>query len=370
MSIHLVLFFTRGVSLRAWDMIGMLDREVALYKRLLREGFLVSLLTYGSRTDLEYEDRLDGIRILCNEHELPSMQYEENLCRIHAEQLASCNVIKTNQTYGADRALEAAESFEKPLVARCGYLWSFNAAREHGFNSPEAIHARAMEERVFKPARRVVVTTNRMKSDLCSRIPDVADRITVLPNYVDTERFKPGAGPKDRCTVLYVGRIAREKNLESLARAIEPLRATLKIIGEGRLRAELQERFASLNGRIVWEGNRPNRDLPRHLNRAGIFVLPSLYEGHPKVLIEAMACGLPVIGARSPGIEELIVNGETGRLCGTDPESIQDALEELLSDEALCARLGNNARKYVLERFALHTIAEAEASLLREVAAG
>ena len=240
----------------------------------------------------------------------------------------------------------------------------------YGVDSPEAVHAREIEEHVFKNAHRVVVTTHRMKSDVCSRMPEVVDRIRVLPNYVDTQLFKPKAGPKERCSVVYVGRISREKNLESLVRAIEPLPATLKIIGEGLLRAELQQRYASLNGRIIWEGNCPHRDLPRHLNRSGIFVLPSLYEGHPKVLIEAMACGLPIIGARSPGIEELIVNGKTGLLCGTEPESIQDALEELLWDEALCTRLGENARNYVLERFALHTIAEAEASLLREVAAG
>ncbi len=135
---------------------------------------------------------------------------------------------------------------------------------------------------------------------------------------------------RDETTLIFVGRIAPEKNLSALLEAIQPLQVRLVLIGEGKIRPELQRRFPSLNGRISWEGNVPNSELPEYLNRAGLFILPSLYEGHPKALIEAMACGLPVIGADSPGIRELIRHGETGYLCGTEPESIRKAIQDLL----------------------------------------
>ena len=368
MNIHLVLFFTRGVSLRTWSMMGMLEREVAIYKRLVRRGFEVTFVTYGSAADLVYAEKVDGIRILCNQTDLPPEVYENSLCSLHRDTLDSCHIIKTNQIYGADLALAASQVFQKPLVARCGYMWSQNAAREHGIDSEAAIHAREIEEKVFRGANRVVVTTPAMRSDVLRRIPDAAPKIAVIPNYVDTDVFRPDCAVRDESTLIFVGRIAPEKNLPALLEAIQPLEVRLTLIGEGKIRPELQQRFASLDGRISWEGNVPNSELPRYLNRAGLFILPSFYEGHPKALIEAMACGLPVIGADSPGIRELIRHEETGYLCAGDPASIRNAIQDLLARPTLAARMGRNARQYVMGNYALDRIAESEVALLEETA--
>jgi len=368
MTIGLVLFFTRGVSLRTWHMVGMLDREVAVYRRLLTQGFDVSFVTYGGPGDLEFADRLDGIRILCNDRDLPFGAYEESMLEIHADSLSSARVIKTNQTYGADAAQRAAERFSAGLVARCGYMWSHNAAREYGSDSPKAIQARSTEERVFKAADRVVVTTEVMRSDIAQRIPDAAAKTVVIPNYVDTSTFRPKPGGEELNTIVFVGRIAPEKNLAALLEAIEPLPVRLILIGEGKLRSELQSCYARLGDRVVWERNVPNSALPEYLNRATAFVLPSFYEGHPKSLAEAMACGVPVVGADSTGIREMIRHGETGLLSGTDASSIRGALKELIADAPLSQRLGKNARAYIEENYSLDRIAEQETSLLREVA--
>ncbi len=264
MNIHLVLFFTRGVSLRTWSMMGMLEREVAIYKRLVRRGFEVTFVTYGSAADLVYAEKVDGIRILCNQTDLPPEVYENSLCSLHRDTLDSCHIIKTNQIYGADLALAASQVFQKPLVARCGYMWSQNAAREHGIDSEAAIHAREIEEKVFRGANRVVVTTPAMRSDVLRRIPDAAPKIAVIPNYVDTDVFRPDCAVRDESTLIFVGRIAPEKNLPALLEAIQPLEVRLTLIGEGKIRPELQQRFASLDGRISWEGNVPNSELPRY----------------------------------------------------------------------------------------------------------
>jgi glycosyltransferase involved in cell wall biosynthesis len=349
-------------------MMGMLEREIAVYKRLLRRGFDVSFVTYGSETDLAFSDKTDGIRILCNQTGLPPEAYETALGSLHRDSLESCHIIKTNQIYGAELALSASQAFHKPLVARCGYMWSQNAAREHGPDSEAAIHARAVEEKVFLGANRVVVTTPAMRDDVLQRIPDVVFKIAVIPNYVDTEVFKPGLSVRDEPTLIFVGRIAPEKNLSALLEAIRPLQVRLVLIGEGKIRPELQRRFPSLNGRISWEGNVPNSELPEYLNRAGLFILPSLYEGHPKALIEAMACGLPVIGADSPGIRELIHHGETGYLCGTEPESIRKAIQDVLNSPTLSAHMGRHARQFVIENYSLDRIAELELALLKEAA--
>jgi len=364
---HIVLFFTRGVSLRTWNLVGNLEREIALYRRLIGHGYDVSFVTYGDASDLTFSDRLGGIRVLCNESSLPSGEYERRLFSLHRRYLEQCHVIKTNQSYGADIALKAAQLFAKPLIARCGYMWSFNAALDHGRDSPDAIEAGRVEEQVFSAANRVVVTTPAMKADVVRRIPAAASAVTVIPNYVDTNLFRPLETVRDRNTALFIGRIAQEKNLDALIGAVEPLDMKLILIGEGKLRPYLQARFKDLDGRVRWEGNVPNRDLPRHLNRAGCFVLPSLYEGHPKALLEAMSCATPVIGADSPGIRELVRHLDNGYLCSADAEGVRAALTELLSQPDLCTVLGKRARGFVVENYSLDRVVELELTLLQEV---
>jgi len=247
-------------------------------------------------------------------------------------------------------------------------MWSQNAAREQGHDSEAAVHAREVEAKVFRGADRVVVTTPAMRSDVLERVPDAASKVAVIPNYVDTEVFQPVIEARDDSTIIFVGRIAPEKNLPALLEAIQSLQVSLTLIGEGKIRPELQRRFETLNGRIDWEGNVANSSLPAYLNRAGLFILPSLYEGHPKALIEAMACGLPVIGADSPGIRELIRHRETGYLCRGDATSIRSAIQDLLAHPDLCDRMGRNARAYILGNFSLDRIVESEAALLTELA--
>jgi len=348
-------------------MFGSLEREIAVYLYLIEHGFDVSFVTYGSASDLEYAEQLKGIRILCNESGMPLEDYEKALLSSHAKALSSCHVIKTNQTYGAELALEAARFFRKPFVARCGYMWSQNAAREYGYDSSTATEARRVEEKVFLAADRVIVTTPAMRQDLLERCAAAGPRIAVIPNYVDVGAFRPDGSERDPATGIFIGRIAPEKNLAALLEAIHSLEVNLILIGEGKLRPELQQQFEGLNSRVRWEGNIPNSKLPEYLNHAGFFVLPSLYEGHPKALIEAMACGTPVIGADSPGIRELIRHETNGLLCGTDPASIREAIEQIMTVPELALKLGTNARQYVIENFSLEKIGALELSYLREV---
>jgi glycosyltransferase involved in cell wall biosynthesis len=98
-----------------------------------------------------------------------------------------------------------------------------------------------------------------------------------------------------------------------------------------------------------------------------MFILPSHYEGHPKTLLEAMSCGLPVVGTDVPGIRELIVHGETGYLCDPSSQGIRAAIGELLWNKDLRKRIGTNAREYVVENVSLSKIVDKELALLREV---
>jgi glycosyltransferase involved in cell wall biosynthesis len=208
------------------------------------------------------------------------------------------------------------------------------------------------------------VTTQAMRSDVIRRLPDLEEKITVLPNYVDTDLFAPGSVQRSPNELLFIGRIAPEKNLAALLESLRDIEAELTLIGEGRLRPTLQSDFAFLDGRVKWEGNVSNSKLPAYINQAAAFVLPSLYEGHPKSIIEAMSCSAPVIGADSPGIREVVRHNETGLLCAPNSAGIGGAIKQILSDPCAAAEMGRRARDYVLDHYSLNRIEEMEADLI------
>jgi glycosyltransferase involved in cell wall biosynthesis len=366
-DLSVVLFFTRGVSLRVWDETGMFEREVALYRRLQLLGVNVTFVTYGDGTDLDYQNRIPDISICCNRWNLPDWLYAKLIPWLHRKALKTVDLVKTNQTCGADIALAAARHWKKPLLARCGYMWSKNAALKHGGDSEYALESLAVENKVFCAADFIAVTTGSMRSCIQERFPGLERKVTVIPNYVDTELFTPARyKAMTRPRLCYVGRLDQEKNLEALIAAVLGLEIELEIIGCGTLHDKLATIIAG-NSQIRLVGMVPNNRLPDHFRRCALFILPSLYEGHPKALLEAMACGVPVIGTDVSGINEVINHGQTGWLCKPDADSIREAIQKVLADNALQERLGSNASRYVVENFALERIVEMELDIYRHI---
>ena len=162
----------------------------------------------------------------------------------------------------------------------------------------------------------------------------------------------------------------KQKNPLALLNAIKGLDIELIMVGSGPLGGLLQKKAKVENLPVRFLGNVPHGQLPEILNSASLFVLPSHYEGHPKTMLEAMACGLPVIGTDVPGIRELIEHRETGYLCGTTVEEIRSAIEEVTEDPDLCFRLGRKAREFVVDTCSLERVAKMELCMLQETVKG
>jgi len=362
--IRLVLFFTRGVSLHTWAQNGSLEREIALYLRLQQQGVKISFVTYGDKTDLKYKDALQGIEILCNRWNLSRRWYELLIPFLHGRALCHAGVIKTNQTNGADVALRAAKVWRKPLVARCGYMWSEFAERS---GKPDMVRlARQVEKDIFTNSQRIVVTTPAMQDFIEKKYQVDARKISVFPNYVMTDKFSLQMVEPVPNRICFIGRLTEQKNLKSLLCACEGLSVELHFAGEGHLMASLQEDARTMAIPLVLHGNLPHHQLPELIHSSAVFVLPSTYEGHPKSLLEAMSCGAAVLGADSPGIREQIKHGETGWLCGTDEQSIRTGIQHLLNDPPLREKIGRNARRFIEENYSLDKVVELEYSLLKD----
>ena len=201
-----------------------------------------------------------------------------------------------------------------------------------------------------------------------------ASKVHLLPNAVDTERFRPGRDGHDvrrelqldgRRVGIFVGRLVKEKNLsfflDSWARALgTDADVVLLIVGVGELMEPLREQVArlGLTERVFFMGT--TRDVGRFLAAADFAVLPSSSEGLSNSLLEYMAVGLPVLGSRISGTEDLVLHGETGWLFDSrDADELASRLAEIAgAPREDLVRMGNSARRRVSDYAGLSSIAE------------
>jgi D-inositol-3-phosphate glycosyltransferase len=218
------------------------------------------------------------------------------------------------------------------------------------------------EARILGAVDRIVAATTVERTHLVKHYGADPARIAVIPCGVDTNLFLPGdqaaaravLGLDDQLQLLYVGRLAPIKGLETLLDAMARLRAAgtrvrLSIVGgdadeplnghEGELRARLAR--LDLRSAVTFVGAQPQERLRAWYVAADATVLPSHYESFGMVAMEAMACGIPVVASRVGGLQTTVRDGVTGLLVPDhDPAALAGALDRLLGDPDLRFRLG------------------------------
>ena len=363
---NLVLFFTGNASLQIWNKTGSIERETALYKAFSKRGVQVRFVTYGDAGDLRLRHHIPGIKLLCNRWGLPQRYYVMMLTKAARFLFPRNTIIKSNQVKGADLALRSAHQAGKPFIARCGYLLSqFVLEKSQGIVTDKVKRARELEKFVFSNATAVVVTTKEMQDNIITNYGLNPEKTHIIPNFVMTDLFKSnGSRTRNKNRLCFVGRLEDQKNPLHLIEAVKGLDIEIIFIGDGSLREVLKEKAHQYHINAEFVGSQPHSKLPGYLNTSDIFVLPSSYEGHPKSLLEAMACELPVIGTNVSGIRELIIHKENGYLCGESPQEIRAAIQTVLENQPLQNRIGKNARAYIEENFSLENVVEMELALL------
>jgi len=204
-----------------------------------------------------------------------------------------------------------------------------------------------------------------------------------IPNGVDVEHFAPLAPERkaalrsrlalsvDAPLVIFVGRLAPEKRVDLLIGLWDSVReavpgARLLILGSGPEEAGLKQKASD---GILFLGSQP--DVTPYLQAADLFVLPSAAEGLSLALLEALACGLPVIATSVGGNPEVIRHLETGWLVPpNDPGTLAEAIVTLLEDEKLQGKLRENARAHAVRNYSLVTMADRLLDLYRQVLEG
>jgi starch synthase len=259
-----------------------------------------------------------------------------------------------------------------------------------------------LEQSAFAGAAAIIAVSNGMRNDILRSYPFLDEqRVHVVHNGIDLERWKPvaddgilrslGIDP-NRPTVVFVGRITRQKGLQYLLRAAARLPQDVQLVlcaGSPdtpeiltEIRAGVIELQRERTG-VVWiDRQLGQRELSAVLTAATTFVCPSIYEPLGIVNLEAMACGAPVVGTATGGIPEVVDDGVTGRLVpieqaddGTglpvDPDKFVDdlarILAEVVADPVTAKRMGEAGRVRAEQDFGWDRISKRTQEIYRSL---
>jgi glycosyltransferase involved in cell wall biosynthesis len=173
-----------------------------------------------------------------------------------------------------------------------------------------------------------------------------ACRIGVKPNFLESD---PGERSSSSGFALFVGRLSEEKGLAVLLEAWPKLKAKipLVVLGDGPLRKSLQAQAAAQNLSITFAGWRSREEILRAMKSASLLITPSLwYEGFPMTIVEAFACGVPVLCSRLGGLREIVEDCHTGlHFHPGDAEDLAGKLDSLWAEPSRLAAMGRAARE-------------------------
>jgi glycosyltransferase involved in cell wall biosynthesis len=223
-----------------------------------------------------------------------------------------------------------------------------------------------LHEATAQRCDRLIAITNQTR-DLYKTLVD-QERISVIPFGVDTETFKPIKEEQapEKLRMLYAGSLYALKGLPYLLKALANvkklgLKANLKIIGGGEQKEALVAltRVLGIEKDVEFKGPVPYSNMPEYYSHCDVFCYPTLGEPFGKAVIEAMACGKPVIATNVGGPAEIIQDRVNGLLVPpANPEAMAAKIARLMGNESERRRIGRKARESVLQRFSWSVVAE------------
>ena len=320
-----------------------------LAKKLVEQGHEVYVITYPHK---DIKD-IDGIQVIGT---------------------AGVNIPGIRGLMFKINAKKALEELLKEVdidIIHGHYLFPAGAAsvevgKKHGIKTYVTAHGSDMFEmykkqffmrpfikKVLKKADVVFAVSNALKDEiLATNVLNIKNKTRLYWNSVDIDKFKDTTNSSfksqfknNKPIVLFVGNIIKRKNVNSLleAKKIAKSDYNLVVVGGGPLLKNLKDKVANENiSDVYFTGSR--NDVEEIIPAGDVLVLPSFSESFGLVLIEALACGIPVIGSNVGGIKEIITS-EVGLLIDpNNPETIADAIDKMILDGEFRNNLASNAR--------------------------
>lgn len=376
-----ILFVTRDYPPNLIGGVGVYVEELS--RPLTKMGHKVFVLTQADEFDCEYVDRgvrIFGVRSAKINFLNPAREKIKGfLDRLEYSWAASKKIKEIVQRYKID----IIESCEARAEGLWFYMFRNSPPLVIKLHTPESIVfqldqvpkaldyllIRMLEECWIRKANKIVGLSKSI-IELSGRFFQLrSNNFPIVPNPIDIHKFKPGENSieiTDEPLILYVGRLEFRKGVHVLIRAIPLIlknfpKAKFQLIGDDcGMRKYLLKKVdeLGLNGRVTFIEQMPRSSLIEHYHRSTLCVIPSLWENHPFVLLEAMACGKAVVATYTGGIPEIIQNNIDGILVSPgSPLALADGITELLNNKELRESIGKNARTKIEKRHSPYEVA-------------
>lgn len=225
---------------------------------------------------------------------------------------------------------------------------------------------------IYSTADRIICYTETERDQLID-LGINPEKISIIHNGVDTDHFAPMPNIAPKKQILWIGKYVPGKGVEYLLRGFQSFSRdfpdyTLLMIGRGPMKEDFLRMIEDLGltEKVILRDFVQNRDLPEIYQQSSLFVLPSIEEGVPRTILEAMACGVPVACTELPQLGK-IVSG-----CGLlvpvkDSQALADSISKVLSDPSLAEEFRENGRRNVVENYSWKDTVEKTVELYEEL---
>lgn len=356
----------------AGDAFGLHEFDIRMHKK----GVDIEVLTWGSNRDSVSSEILDGIKVtrlrginfalLPTIKEYPYLISFKNFLGKLSPDIISAHSHLFLPTL---QAVSGGRKFGIPTVVT---IRGLSARRGWITDTAQLMYLLSVCRHALSEAD-CVICLSEYEREAARRL-GLGKRVELIPNGVDTTLFQPGQ--KDPYQITWVGRMVPEKGLKYLMKAMSQVtkefpQAKLSLVGDGPLSPQIKASAKSLalDSNCIFWGKMNRTEVAEILAKSSIFVFPSLSEGMPKAVLEAMACGNAIVASDIPFTRDLIENGKEGLLVSPrDSVGLANGITSCLDDKNLRRDLQDCARAKVMQNYDGALVIERHYALFQELA--
>lgn len=355
---NLGIFLSIGDSFENMARFGQDKKFITQYLNKFSSYFdKIYVFSYGNdSTDLISKN----VIIVNNKYRLHRYFYAIILPFLNYKIIKDCHVFRSYHLLGSVPAIVAKIFFQKPFIFNYAYDYFKFALIDKKYFQAVLIYLINPISLFF--CHKFFVANKTLEARL------ISPKSIFLPNGVDVNLFLPSRNiNKNLIKILSIGRLEKQKNFNNLILALSNSKFMLIIIGGGSQKENLINLAKNRKVRLKIIDKVDNKDIVGYYRQADVFILPSLIEGHPKVLLEAMSCAIPVVGSDVEGIKDIIFNDKNGLLCSTNPQSIKQSIFKLSNNFQLRKKLAQNARKTIERKYNLKILLKKEIQAIKSL---
>lgn len=355
---EILLIKTFPLNLYDWEKVGIIDRELETFKSISKDKKIkFSIGTFGDNTELKFKNKCYPVKIIpffnnkyFKNSYLIKLLHSFFLPLIFLNKFKKFDIIQSNQFWGSWILILCKLLLKKKIILRQGFDFYDFFIKKHP-KSLFRFFLKIYVKFIYKYSDYLIVTSKSASSKIQKNFNIKKDKIFIIPNFVDTNKFKPIKLFEKKNKILCVGRLAKQKNYELLFNALKNSDYEVDIIGHGNIK-NYSNNINSNNIKINFLGSVLNSNLPKIYNSYKTYILCSYYEGHPKTLLEAMACGINCIATNVEGIKELH-NGHNFELVKLDSKTLRLKIDEIMKNKL---EINYAAVKYIESNFSIPQI--------------